>query len=294
MTLTDKIDKYIDGKAKLLDPRSRDIEPAEGDTSCVELAVRKIDVENRTIEAVVSTGDVDRYQEIVEPKAYRKWLKHFKANPVMLAAHDHSAWSTGEPTVIGKWTDIRITDNELIATGQFMADDDLAEKYWKRYRDKFMQAFSVGFIAHSWEMREFDLAPGISKRLRVFTEVELLEISAVAVPANRQALARAASFMAGQAGGDHDAKQSAAIAKALREEINRDVAEAVAKAFERLADPDGPMARLFDDCLQRAVDREELAGYFGPDTPGHKTAGEKSGGGGDDELKAQLRQIVGG
>jgi HK97 family phage prohead protease len=293
MTLEQKIDKYIDGKAKLLDPRSRDIAPSEGDMSCVELAVRKVDEANRTIEAIVSTADVDRYQEIVEPKAYRKWLKHFKANPVMLAAHDHSAWSTGDPTVIGKWLDIQITDSGLLAVGQFMADDELAEKYWKRYRDGFMKAFSVGFIAHSSEMREFELAPGVSKRLRVFTEVELLEISAVAVPANRQALARAASFIAGgRAAGTGDDENAARafeemLARLLKQELSREDNPIV----KQLADPDGPVALMIEEVMQRAADHEGLRRYFDPDTPGHKS-GEKAGG--NDELKRELRQLVGG
>lgn len=288
MSTKEKIQKYLDGQTKLLDPRSRDLAPSDGDVSCVEMCVRKIDTDARTVEAIVSTADVDRYQEIVEPKAFKKWLKHFQANPVMLAAHDHSAWSTGDPTTIGRWKDIQVTDKGLLATCEFMPDDELAEKYWRRYRDGYMNAFSVGFIAHAWEMREFDIAPGVTKRLRVFTEVELLEISAVAVPANRQALARAAGF----GGSDKDAPVTEAMQALFTKLLGDALKSHDEKLIEKLSDPDGPVAQMFEDTLQRATDREGLDGYF-RDT-GDTSGGDGGASGGDEELKRGLRELVGG
>ena len=298
MSTEENIQKYLDGQAKLLDPRSRDLEPADGDLSCVEMCVRKIDTAARTVEAIVSTADVDRYQEIVEPKAYKKWLKHFMANPVMLAAHDHSAWSTGDPTTIGRWKDIQVTDKGLLATCEFMPDDELAEKYWRRYRDGYMKAFSVGFIAHAWEMRDFEMAGGVTKRLRVFTEVELLEISAVAVPANRQALARAAGF----GGSDKGTPDADAMQKQLTQLLGDALKAHDDQLIEKLSDPDGPVARMVEDTLQRAADREGMDGYFSergfPGEPGEKTGGNSGGGGdsggGDEAFKRELRELVGG
>lgn len=290
-----KLNKYIDETSRLLDPRSRELEPEQGDFSCAELAVRKIDADQRTVEAIVSTGEVDRYQEIVEPSAFKKWLKHFQANPVMLAAHDHSAWSTGEPTVIGKWMDIRITDKGLVATGKFMADDELAERYWRRYRDGYMRAFSVGFIAHSWEMREFTLAEGVSKRLRVFTEAELLEISAVAVPANRGALAVAASALAGRtAPSGSDGSGSGGIdytqlAKAL---LDGGLGNTITQQINSvLTDPVGPV----DSMIREVVAAVLADGSCGHDHGHHDPAPPTPRGPqrGMDELKDGLRQMVG-
>jgi hypothetical protein len=48
---------------------------------------------------------------------------------------------------------------------------------------------SVGFITHAFEMREMEF-DGSTQRVRVFTDVELIEISAVAIPANRESLIR--------------------------------------------------------------------------------------------------------
>jgi hypothetical protein len=48
---------------------------------------------------------------------------------------------------------------------------------------------------------------------------------------------------------------------------------------------------MIEEVMQRAADHEGLRRYFDPDTPGHKS-GEKAGG--NDELKRELRQLVGG
>ncbi len=73
--------KYIDPAIRLLNPQERELEPSAGDLVCASMEVRDVNVEQRTVEAVVSTADVDRYEEIIEPKAYRKWLKTFMSNP---------------------------------------------------------------------------------------------------------------------------------------------------------------------------------------------------------------------
>ena len=231
--------KYIDAVMKLLDPRFREIEPATGDQGSLGMMVRSFDEKNRTVEAVVSTAEVDRYEEIVEPKAYKKWLKNFMANPVLMPGHQYTR-ADGKPAQIGTWLDLRIETDGLVGTAWF-DEDETADAWWKKYSNpdpkKRARGFSVGFLSHAWEMREFK-GESSTKRLRVFTEVELLEISAVPVPANRGALARSAMFgetlelSAQTTEGDH---------KQLRELIASAVHEAVKKELDadlnsRLAD----------------------------------------------------------
>ena len=74
----------------------------------------------------MSTPNVDRYEEIVEPQAFRKWLPTFMKNPIMVAVHTYIA-PNGEPTIIGKWLELRITEEGLLGTAQF-AKTELAEK----------------------------------------------------------------------------------------------------------------------------------------------------------------------
>jgi phage head maturation protease len=234
--------KYIDTALKLLDPRYREFEPAIGDRSASCMAVRAIDTKARTVEAVASTSQVDRYEEIVEPSAYAKWLPHFMANPVLMPGHQYTL-ADGKPAQIGTWLDVRITSEGLVGTAWF-DEDETADAWWRKYSHpdprKRAKGFSVGFLSHAWEMREFDQPHG-RKRLRVFTEVELLEISAVPIPANRGALAREASAVGGDSieaadadgedngGGKLSNRQLAIALRMLRPVIRREVGLAVSR-----------------------------------------------------------------
>ena len=66
------------------------------------------------------------------------------------------------------------------------AETALGEEYWQLYKDKHMRAFSIGFIPLEWK-DERDQQQG---DIRTYTNIELLEISAVPVPSNRRALAQ--------------------------------------------------------------------------------------------------------
>lgn len=254
--------KYLDSTTKLLDPRSRDLEPAEGDVACIGGQVKGVDVENRTITAVVSNNSVDRFQEIVEASAFAKWLPTFMQNPVFLAGHRHVGFDAAEPTTIGSWQDMRVADNQLIGTAKF-ADTPLADRYWNLYRDGHMRAFSVGFIVHQWEMREFELAPGVSKKIRVFTEVELIEVSAVAVPANREALARAAAALeagwSGDGAGGTDAATLAKFIKDLDTSIDERLEAALVKHLS--TDPGSPLCTLIQDVVETCASAGHLRGH---------------------------------
>ncbi len=284
-----KTNKYIVGHEdeRLLDPRFRDIEPSQGDYFEREMVVRGVDEAERTVDAAVSTGDIDRYEEIVEPEAYRKWLKVFMENNVMLPAHQHASFD-GTPMQIGNWLDLQIAKTEVLGTTWFN-ESAKGEEWWRLYSHpdprKRAKAFSVGFIAHEWEMREFNLTDGVKKRIRVFTEVELLEISACPVPANRGALARAASLMTGK-GADTDDTETD-VAKSIDEIMRRVVAERDAELMTQLADPDGPVARLLTETLQRATDREGVAKYFDKQGSGPTTTHEVG-----QEFKRQLQDML--
>jgi HK97 family phage prohead protease len=141
------------------------------------------------IHAVISTDEIDRYDEVVEPAAIKAALPAFLTNPVVLGCHQPRL-ANGEPPVIGNVLpeSIRIGEHQIDADILF-DDDELSAKYARKYNKKVMRAFSIGFKPLKGEQKEIS-----SKRTWVWTEIELLEVSAVAVPANRQALARAMGF----------------------------------------------------------------------------------------------------
>ena len=121
---------------------------------------------------VASTGAVDRDEEIILPTAFKNLKTFLKTNPVILWAHNYAT------PPIGKAIDGKITDNELLLDIEF-ADTEFGKEVKYLYDNGFMNSFSVGFIPKEWERDP-------NGKL-VFTDVELLETSAVPVPANAQA-----------------------------------------------------------------------------------------------------------
>ncbi len=152
--------------------------------------VKKIDEQNRTIDAVASTIDLDRDHDIILPSAFAKSLASFKANPVILACHQHRL-SSGSSPVIGSAIPESIKISQRMVTFKMtFAQTDLGEEYWLLYKDKHMRAFSIGFIPIEWEDKKDEKVGYI----RTYTKIELLEISSVPVPSNRRALARAKGY----------------------------------------------------------------------------------------------------
>lgn len=152
--------------------------------------VREVDSQNpNLVHATISTDEIDRYDEVVEPAAIKNALPAFIANPVVLGCHQPKL-ATGEPPVIGNVVpeSIRIGEHQIDADVLF-DDDELSEKYARKYRKKVMRAFSIGFKPLRGEYRDVK-----NNKTWIWTEIELLEVSAVAVPANRNALARAKGF----------------------------------------------------------------------------------------------------
>jgi len=122
---------------------------------------------------VASTGDIDRDNERIDPSAFKLSLPDYLGkNPVILWAHDYS-----KPPV-GKATGGSIDSNGLYLDIEF-AKTEFAQEVQYLYDNGFMSSFSVGFIPKQWD-RDKD------GRV-VFTEAELLETSAVPVPANGNA-----------------------------------------------------------------------------------------------------------
>jgi len=135
---------------------------------------------------VGSTAAVDRYGEIIDQGSWD--LKHFKKNPVILWAHNLTFGEDRPP--IGKAMKVKVEGDSLLFDIQFDMADPFAADIFRKYKEKFLNAFSVGFIPHKIQRSDAnDEAP-------VLMDNELLELSAVPVPANPEALnqLRARSF----------------------------------------------------------------------------------------------------
>jgi HK97 family phage prohead protease len=148
-----------------------------------------------TIKGFASTPDVDRVNDRVLPTAFSASLPVFMKNPVMLLQHDDNK-------VIGKFTETNVKSNGLEVTGDVMYDID---DCMKKIEDGVLGAFSIGFICKAYQYEDaqghiiYTSMDGMSAgyswddlwadgTIRVITEVDLVEVSVVATPANPYAL----------------------------------------------------------------------------------------------------------
>jgi len=140
----------------------------------IHIEVKQIDEKNRSFWAVASTDVPDRFGDVILQEGWV--LDKFKKNPVIPWGHDYS-----KPPV-ARAKEIYVEGGQLIFLAEFPKPGsyDLADIVWELYRQGFLKAFSVGFIPLEWEPNEHG---GIT-----YKKQELLEISAVTVPANPEAL----------------------------------------------------------------------------------------------------------
>lgn len=136
---------------------------------------------------MITTDAIDRMGEIVDPKGID--LTNYKKNPVILWAHSYHTPPIGS----AKW--VRRTDAGIMAMPRF-ADTQFAQEIKSLYDGGHMKAWSIGFIPLEWEDQPREEGTGKDKRKivrRIYTKSELLEFSAVPVPANPEALSLAMS-----------------------------------------------------------------------------------------------------
>jgi HK97 family phage prohead protease len=134
------------------------------------------------LDFIASTDTLDRYHEIIDPAGWR--LDGYRRNPVFQNAHNYGdiLFTIGKALV----TEVRSGSSpQLYQRVQFATDvNPMARIAYGLYKGGFLNAVSVGFIPIRWE----NGAPDAPFR-RKYLEQELLEVSAVAIPANPDALA---------------------------------------------------------------------------------------------------------
>lgn len=128
---------------------------------------------------VISGEEVDRHGDIVTASGWH--LDEYRQNPVLLWAHDYTR------PVIGRAQAVWQEPGILLARLEF-APTDFAQEIAALYRRGYQQGVSVGFKPLRYAERRHETTGAL---LGIhFLEQELLEVSAVPVPANRQALRR--------------------------------------------------------------------------------------------------------
>jgi HK97 family phage prohead protease len=134
---------------------------------------------NSCLDFISSDESLDRYDEIITASGWR--LANYQRNPVFQNAHQY-----GDVIfTLGKALATEVRSGRLFQRIEFACDiNPMARIAYGLYKAKFLSAVSVGFIPIRWENGTEQTA-----YRRRFVEQELLEVSAVAIPANPNALA---------------------------------------------------------------------------------------------------------
>lgn len=138
----------------------------------LQTIVQTKDLGDGAIEAVVADESIDRDGEQLLMKGLD--VSSYKKNPVVQWAHDYSRPPIGKAEQITKKA-----DGSLVAKVKFaITESNFAKEVYALYKGGFLNAFSIGFLPKEAEGN-------------VYTKSEMLEFSAVPVPANANALVTA-------------------------------------------------------------------------------------------------------
>lgn len=125
-------------------------------------------IESIFIEGYANACVTDRSGDIITQDAWNKGLENYLKNPIVLAHHEHD-----EP--IGRVVDHRVDSRGLWVKARISA---AAEDTFNLIKDGILTTFSVGFMIK-------DAMYDAVTDLFVIKELELLEISVVAIPCNQ-------------------------------------------------------------------------------------------------------------
>jgi len=171
-----------------LQPRTVDLPPL-----CVRAGVGSVDVENRTVELIFSTGagvermdwwTGDRYIEQLSLKKGSVRLGRLNAGAPLLDAH--SAWSVSDQIGVVEPKSASVDGSEGRATVRF-SKRDAVEPIFQDVRDGIIKNVSVGYKVYRFEEEK-----GGDNKVPIRTAVdwEPFEISMVPMPADAGAQVR--------------------------------------------------------------------------------------------------------
>lgn len=140
-----------------------------------EIKASEKENEGRIGLAVISTDTVDRQGDQIMADGWD--FKAFNKNPLLLWSHN-SGLGENRPA-IGRVENVRVENGKVMFEPVFDMKDAFAADIFRKIKDKFLNAFSIGFRALEWQ----ETSTGYK-----FIKQEALEFSVVNVPANAEAL----------------------------------------------------------------------------------------------------------
>lgn len=145
------------------------------------IKAQESETEGRLGRCIISTETVDRMGDEIMADGWD--FKDFFKNPRLLWSHN-SGWDEDRPS-IGRVENVEVENGKVYFTPVFDLKDSFAAEIYRKYKDNFLNAFSVGFRALEYTFTD----TGVK-----FLKQEALEFSCVNVPANAEALAKLKSM----------------------------------------------------------------------------------------------------
>lgn len=145
--------------------------------------VKSVNTETRTLVIVGSDETKDRDGDVISVKGWQ--MENFLKNPVFLYAHDYHSVPIGAASkVVRRKNPDRLEFHERFPSKGIYP---FADMILELFREKILNASSVGFIPIEWEPLDKDADPNGWEGRR-FVKQELLELSACPVPSNPAAV----------------------------------------------------------------------------------------------------------
>ncbi len=148
-----------------------------------ELSLCAADAEEGTFEGHAAVfGKLNSFSEVIMPGAFKKTLKSRSKNKVkMLRQHQQSS-------IIGVWEELREDSDGLFVRGRLLTEIQAAKETLILLKAKALDGLSIGFRT---VLEEFDH----KKKHINLLEIDLFEISLVAIPSQAAALVTAVRAM---------------------------------------------------------------------------------------------------
>lgn len=140
-----------------------------------QMEVKEVEIKSKVIKikGFASTPDIDRCNDIVDPKAFKSSIEQYMQNPVILLQHD-----ANKP--IGKAISYKISKNGLYIEAEIHNNID---NVFENITNGIFRTFSIGFIPKKWKYEQRG-----DIEVRIIEDLDLIENSIVTTPANGQAL----------------------------------------------------------------------------------------------------------
>lgn len=148
-----------------------------------------VDVENRTFDCYITKANVDRDGEYISPDAFRQDFHFYEELPILIIGHQHKTSRDTLPVGKGLW--FEFTDDGIKAR-YYITKNPIGDELLNLLDESIIRGVSAGFIPKEFIPNPKDHELPLHLRgkglKKLYKRVELVEVSILSIPSNREAL----------------------------------------------------------------------------------------------------------